>query len=217
MGNDSQATVMLHVVLASRNVGKAREFARLLGPDLSVDVLPETISLPEETGTSFAENAELKAQSAFATLGGTVAVLADDSGLEVDALEGRPGVRSARFAGEAADDSDNVARLLQELEGSGERGAQFVCELVLLAPPASTAPISGCDGMLIVNARGVLRGEIEHEPRGTQGFGYDPVFRPQGWDVTLAEAGAEDKDAVSHRGNAARALVARLRELDILG
>lgn len=206
----------LQVVLASRNAGKAREFARLLGPEIQVEALPAVVTLPEETGVTFAENAELKARAVFAELGGAAAVLADDSGLEVDGLGGRPGVRSARYAGETAGDRDNVALLLRELDEVEERGAQFVCELVMLIPSArDTSSRSGGEA-LMVRVRGVLRGVIEREPRGTRGFGYDPVFRPCGWHVTLAEASGVDKDRVSHRGSAARTLLARVRELGVL-
>ena len=121
------------MVVATRNRGKAEEFGRLLGEGISVAPLPDTVRLPEETGATFAENAMLKALGAFAALGGTVPVLADDSGLEVDALGGDPGVRSARYAGDAATDEENVALLLSRLGGRGERTARFVCALVLVA------------------------------------------------------------------------------------
>lgn len=198
---------MIDAVLASGNRGKAEELTRLLHPLVRVSPLPAGISLPEETGTTFLENARLKAEAAFQALGGRAAVLADDSGLEVDALQGQPGVMSARYAGEKARDEDNVQRLLAALRGRSDRSARFVCELVLLLPAsASAAP-------LWLRARGTLEGEIGQEPRGGNGFGYDPVFIPRGWSHTIAECSSQEKDAVSHRGAAARDLLAQLAPL----
>ena len=187
------------LVLASANPGKAGEFARLLGDRVRVGPLPTGLELPAETGTSFAENARLKARAAFDALGGRIAVLADDSGLEVDALAGRPGVLSARYAGEHAGNRANIAKLLADLMGVAERRARFVCVLVVLLPGGREA-----------SARGTLEGEVTLEPQGVGGFGYDPVFRPLGWERTLAEASGEEKDAVSHRGDAVRRLLAQL-------
>jgi len=189
------------VVLASANAGKAKEFDRLLAGAVQVEPMPAWIVLPEETGTTFAENACLKARSVFEVLRGGSAVLADDSGLEVAALGGRPGVTSARFAGEKATDAENVAKLLRELAGCEERSARFVCRLCLVLQ----------DGAKI-EAGGVSQGTIVESPRGSGGFGYDPVFQPAGWALTLAEASPADKDQVSHRGAAARALLSELRE-----
>lgn len=193
------------VVLATGNSGKVREFDRLLAEAFEVLPLPAGVSLPEETGLSFAANARLKAQTVFRALGGARAVLADDSGLEVAALGGRPGIFSARFAGEDATDEQNVARLLSELDASSDRKAQFVCALCLVLP-AEQAPAEG----LLVEVEGFTRGVITAAPRGEDGFGYDPVFLPDGWLLTLAEAAPADKDAVSHRGAAARALLEHL-------
>lgn len=203
----------VRVVLASGNAGKAREFERLLAP-VRVDPLPYDILLPEETGRTFAENAELKARAVFAQLNGTVAVLADDSGLEVRALGGRPGVLSARYAGDTASDHENVALLLRELEGAVDRSARFVCELVLLVPGPA---VVGGNEPLVVRARGTAEGTVETAPRGTEGFGYDPVFRPLGWVRTLAEVDPATKDLVSHRAAAARVLVDHMRALGLLG
>jgi XTP/dITP diphosphohydrolase len=186
------------IVLATGNAGKAREFGRLLAGGRSVEPLPAGITLPEETGQTFAANALLKAEWVFAALGGRIAVLADDSGLEVSALGGRPGVLSARFAGPAATDQEKVARLLDELGGCDDRAARFVCCLCLLRPGDR------------IQVEGVTEGVITSAPRGEDGFGYDPVFQPLGWEVTLAEAAPEDKDRVSHRGAAARTLLAAL-------
>lgn len=193
----------LVVVLATGNAGKAREFDRLLEPVLSVEALPPGVILPPETGQTFYENARLKAQSVFAALEGQTAVLADDSGLEVGALQGRPGLQSARFAGKGATDSENVAKLLGELEGSDDRWARFVCSLVLLLPSEPGDGGSACE----VAVEGYSEGSITRVPRGADGFGYDPVFQPNGWKNTLAEATPEEKDHVSHRGAAARALL----------
>lgn len=190
---------MLEAVLASRNQGKAAELTRLLWPVVNVVPLPAEISLPAETGTTFLENACLKAEAAFEALGGRTAVVADDSGLEVDALHGRPGVLSARFAGETASDQDNVERLLAAMLGQAQRTARFVCELVMLLPPAD-------GGRRSLRARGLLEGTLTTEARGEYGFGYDPIFVPVGWARTIAEGSAEDKDAISHRAAAARSL-----------
>jgi len=195
------------VILASRNRGKAREFERLLESAFHVGLLPSEVELPEETGRTFAENALLKAEAVFAALGGKSAVLADDSGLEVAALGGRPGVFSARYAGETAADEDNVNKLLGELAGEPAREARFVCALCLLLP-AGADVATGSPRR--IEAEGFSEGAIVAAPRGTDGFGYDPVFQPAGWTITLAEADPRAKDLVSHRGAAARALLDRL-------
>ena len=152
----------------------------------------------------------------FHALGGAEAVLADDSGLEVTALGGRPGIYSARFASEHATDADNVARLLAELAGAADRSARFVCALCLVMPSVAggglSAPADPRKGVAAescgrLEVEGVTAGTITLEPRGSDGFGYDPVFQPDGWEMTLAETSPEDKDGVSHRGAAARALL----------
>lgn len=194
------------MVLATGNAGKVREFDRLLAGVIDVRPLPEGVALPPETGDTFAANARLKAESVFHALGGDRAVLADDSGLEVAALGGRPGIFSARFAGKRASDAENVAKLLRELEAASERNARFVCALCLIVP-------GGCGGgpgappWRSMEVEGVTNGLITLAPRGDDGFGYDPVFQPEGWDATLAETSPADKDSVSHRGAAARALL----------
>lgn len=199
------------IVLASRNAGKAREFERLFHGRFQVHALPAEVVLPEETGETFRDNALLKAEAAFAALGCRTAVLADDSGLEVRALGGRPGVQSARYAGEHATDHDNVSKLLRELRGVEDRRASFVCWLCLLLPEeGAAAPVR-------VEARGEAEGAIEQTARGGDGFGYDPVFRPTGWRQTLAEATPQAKDSLSHRGAAARVLLATLEERGLIG
>ena len=203
----------MQVVLATRNLGKAREFGRLLGDAFIIEVLPEGIELPPEDGLTFRENARKKAEAVYAALGGKKAVLADDSGLEVDALGGQPGVRSARFAGDGASDKDNVDKLLREMVGRTDRSARFVCALCLVLPPeeGDESPTG-----LVVEASGVCTGTLTERPRGGQGFGYDPIFVPGGWELTLAEASSEQKDAVSHRGAAVRALLASLRQKGLM-
>lgn len=200
------------VVLATGNAGKVREFNRLLAGAFEVRPLPPEIQLPPETGTTFAANARIKAEAVFRGLDGAQAVLADDSGLEVTALAGRPGIFSARFAGPGASDADNVAKLLAELPGTSDRSARFVCALCLVMPgrPPDAGADPGGDPSALVEVLGITEGTITLAPRGWDGFGYDPVFQPAGWDLTLAEASPADKDRVSHRGAAVRALLACL-------
>lgn len=191
------------VVLASSNPGKLRELAALLAP-LSLSLVPQDelgISPVPETGTTFLENALLKARHAAAHA--RLPALADDSGLEVDALGGRPGVRSARFAGEGASDEENLERLLGELLSVADPGrrARYECVIVLVRSADDPQPLI---------ARGRWEGCIARQRRGSGGFGYDPVFVPGGSDRTAAELSAQQKDAVSHRGRAVRELVAML-------
>jgi XTP/dITP diphosphohydrolase len=208
-------TRSLPVVLATGNNGKVREFNRLLAGEVGVEPLPAGVELPEETGDTFAANARLKAEGVFEALGGRVAVLADDSGLEVRALGGRPGMMSARFAGPHATDKDNVAKLLRELNGRTDRDARFVCHLCFLAPASGDSRANG-GSPEHVEVSGATSGTITTSARGDDGFGYDPVFQPHGWAHTLAEASPAEKDGVSHRGQAARALLAALRERGLL-
>lgn len=191
----------MRLVAATRNRGKAEEFGRLLGGGFVLEPLPESVPLPEETGSTFVENATLKARAVFAALAEETAVLADDSGLIALALGDRPGVRSARYAGPSADDAQNVARLLEDLLGIDDRRARFVCALVLVLPGAG-----------LVAVEGSLRGTITTEPRGRLGFGYDPVFVPEGWTHTLAEVPGATKDTVSHRARAVARVLEVLRE-----
>jgi XTP/dITP diphosphohydrolase len=191
-------------VLASSNPGKLREFAALLAP-FSLQLVKQAelgIHPAAETGTTFQANALLKAR--HAARHARLPALADDSGLEVDALGGRPGVRSARFAGEAAGDEENLRHLLAELEGvpAERRQARYRCVIVWLRSAADEAPLI---------ARGSWEGRIAPSPRGRGGFGYDPVFVPEGGQRSAAEFTAAEKNAVSHRARAAAALVAMLR------
>lgn len=201
------------VVLASGNAGKQRELLALLAP-LGVEVLLQSafgIEPPEETGSTFEANALLKARHAAA--GARLPALADDSGLEVDALAGRPGVRSARFAGEGATDAQNNAKLLAELAGiaAPARTARYRCVIALVRDPEDASPLL---------ASGSWEGLIATAPRGTGGFGYDPLFVPdvlapagernvQG--ITAAEMDPAAKNAVSHRARALQALLGQLR------
>ncbi len=196
----------MKIILATRNEGKLAELRRILGQallDLEVE-LASAVDLGlrevDETGETFEENALIKARSAVAATG--LPALADDSGLVVDQLEGMPGVRSARFAGPIADDEANLRLLLERLLGMPGRSARFVCVAALVAP----------DGREWT-AEGVLDGHIVDEPRGEGGFGYDPVFQPVGELRTTAEMSGEEKNAISHRGRAFRAIRPAIAEL----
>lgn len=195
----------MRVVLATANAGKHRELQALLAPlGLSIELQSSFgIEPPTESGASFRENALLKARHA-ADLTGLPAI-ADDSGLEVDALGGRPGVHSARYAGEGASDAANIRKLLDEMRGipDAQRTARYRCVIVLVRDAAAGAPLV---------ADGVWEGRILHEPRGAGGFGYDPVFEVPGTGRSAAELSAAEKNALSHRGQALRALAARLQE-----
>jgi XTP/dITP diphosphohydrolase len=189
-------------ILATANPHKVRELSDILaaaGADVALEPLPEGVAMPEETGTTFLANARLKARAVLAATGH--AALADDSGLEVDALGGEPGVFSARYAGVdgASADAANNAKLLAELAGihGPNRRARFRCVLVLAAP-----------GVPEVVAQGAIEGFILPELRGPGGFGYDPLFQPEGDSRSLAEYAPEEKNRVSHRGQAARQLLA---------
>ena len=175
--------------LASRNENKLRELARALAEwDLS---LLEADEFPPEEGASYYENALTKARFGRAVRGSASWIVGEDSGIEVEALGGGPGVTSARFAR-----GDPVGRLLQELEGVEDRRARYVCELVCLSPDHEE-----------FRGTGVLRGRIAEEPRGSEGFGYDPIFVPEGETRTVAELGNDWKAEHSHRAHAARALL----------
>jgi XTP/dITP diphosphohydrolase len=190
------------VVLATRNQHKIRELARILAPyDIEL-VSPEDLPDVAETGATFAENALLKARE-IASVTGLVAV-ADDSGLVVDALNGMPGVLSARWAGRHGDDAANLELVLAQIADVPDerRTAAFVCAAAAVAPSGAEVVVEGrVDGFLL------------RSPRGSGGFGYDPIFVPLGSTQTTAEMTAEEKDALSHRGKAFRALAPQLTEL----
>ena len=188
---------MHQLLLATRNPHKTREFAEILGAGFDVHDLADAVELPvvEETGLTFEANAALKAVEASKHFQGLV--VADDSGLEVDALDGAPGIYSARYAGEHASGAANVARLLGELAecAPGLRSARFRCSLALAQA-----------GTLLETFDGVIEGTIVDTPRGRGGFGYDPVFQPHGFDQTFGELSAVEKSRISHRAQAIRAL-----------
>ena len=192
----------MRLILASRNEHKLRELGQLIPFEL--DPLPDEIELPPETGTTFADNALGKARAA-ATATGRPAI-ADDSGIEAAALNGAPGVWSARFAGDHASDEENLAKLLHDVPRDGDRRVAYVCVLVYVEPGGREELVHGrCEGTLAL------------EPRGNGGFGYDPAFIPDdypGDERTMAELSPDEKDAISHRGRAARELATKLRELD---
>lgn len=190
------------VVLATNNAKKLAELRRVVGDDVEVLALADTTPYPEpaETERSFEGNALLKARACVAATG--LPALADDSGLEVDVLNGMPGVRSARWAGAHGDDRANLELLLRQVDDvpDGERGARFVCALALVLP----------DGTEHVERR-AWEGRLATAPVGENGFGYDPVFLPDGaGGRTAAELEPADKDAVSHRGQAVRAMASTL-------
>ena len=193
----------MKVVLASSNPGKLSELRALLKPAGLQVVAQDALGVepPEETGTTFVENALIKARAACAATG--LPALADDSGVVVDALGGAPGVRSARYAGDGASDADNLARLLDELAGFDppERGAAFVCAIVYLRHAHDPCPIL-CEGL--------WKGRILDAPRGAGGFGYDPVFFVETLNRTAAELSRAEKNTVSHRGQALAQLLDRL-------
>jgi XTP/dITP diphosphohydrolase len=195
---------MDQLVIATRNAGKMREFRSLLQP-----LEAEVISLAdldistefEESGATFAENARLKAIECSRLT--RLPVMADDSGLEVGSLGGRPGIHSARYAGPGASDADRVRKLLSELEGTAARDARFVCSLALAQ-----------DGVLILEAEGECRGVIAQEPRGSNGFGYDPVFYFPKLCKTYAELSSEEKNLHSHRAHAVASLLSKIANHD---
>ena len=196
----------MKIVLASGNPGKLRELAELLAPH-GLRVLPQSafgLETPPETGTTFRENALLKARHVSRLTG--LPALADDSGIEVDALQGRPGVYSARYAGEGASDAENLQKLLAELQSVPEdaRTARYRCVMALVRGAQDPEPLL---------AEGTWSGRILRVPRGTGGFGYDPVFLPEGLERTAAELAPAHKNALSHRGQALRALADRVGAL----
>ena len=188
---------MKQVVIATKNKGKAKDFEALFTPlgyevVTMFDVAPEMEI--EETGTTFEENAVLKAETLSKALG--TIVIADDSGLAVDALDGAPGVYSARYAGDH-DDEANIVKVLENLKGLPEekRAARFMCALAIAGPELETTTVFGsCEGVIL------------EEKRGTNGFGYDPIFFVPALDRAMAELTPEEKGAISHRGNAIRKL-----------
>lgn len=192
----------MELVLATRNVHKTREFGELLGAQFTITDLVSltSIVLPEEAGRTFEENAALKAVSVSKNV--DKLVIADDSGLEVDALGGAPGIFSARYAGQNALDAANVEKLLGELRTATNRSARFRCVIALAH-----------NGKLLATFGGVVEGRITDFPRGNAGFGYDPIFQPLGFEQTFAEMPPELKNRISHRGKAVAALRENLVEI----
>jgi len=194
---------MQRIVLASNNPGKVREIGQMLA-DFDMQVLPQSdfdISEVEETGLTFVENAILKARNAAKQSG--LPAIADDSGLEVDALKGAPGIYSARYAGAGASDEQNLQKLLEDLKdvSEAERTARFQCLMVFMRHANDPTPLI---------CQGTWEGIITFEPRGKHGFGYDPVFFVPEQQCTSAELPPATKNQLSHRGQALRALVAAL-------
>ncbi|MGX2960780.1 XTP/dITP diphosphatase [Peribacillus sp. JNUCC 23] len=193
---------MKTVIIATKNKGKAKEFESLFhSRGFQVQTLLDIEDAPdvEETGTTFEENAILKAEAISKMLGQFV--IADDSGLIVDALDGRPGVYSARYAGEAKSDAANTEKVLEELKDVPEdkRTARFYCALALASPNQETITVSGS-----------VEGRITNEPKGTNGFGYDPVFYVKEKGKTMAELKSNEKNEISHRANALHVLEGKL-------
>lgn len=188
----------MRVVLATRNDHKVDEVSRILraeGVDIELIPLPDHAPDVAETESTFAGNALLKARSAAEVTG--LPAIADDSGLCVDALHGMPGVLSARWSGRHGDDAANLALLLAQMSEvpDSRRGAQFVCAAAWVIPDVGEHVVEG-----------VLEGSLAREARGSNGFGYDPIFIPQAYALTLAELRPHEKDAISHRGQALRTL-----------
>ena len=195
-GSENHANILPHPLLVStRNAHKVGEIRAILGPDFLVSDLSVLKDFPEveETGTTFEENATLKAVAASMVFEGWV--IADDSGLEVDALELEPGVYSARYAGPDATDADNNRKLLKELEGKTDRTGRFRCVIVMARAGRKLAAFSGA-----------VEGRILTAPQGGSGFGYDPLFVPDGYEESFGVLPSEVKNRLSHRGEALRKL-----------
>ncbi|BBN80476.1 non-canonical purine NTP pyrophosphatase [Pseudoalteromonas sp. A25] len=190
------------IVLATGNQGKVKELASMLS-ELNIEVLPQSqFNVPDvaETGTTFVENAIIKARHAAKVSG--LPAIADDSGLEVDALDGAPGVYSARYAGDDATDQSNIDKLLNDLEGQTQRTARFWCVLVYMRHADDPTP-------LICQAS--WDGEITTQQQGREGFGYDPIFFVPQLNCTSAELSKDEKNAISHRGQALKILAKQLQ------
>lgn len=192
---------MKEVIIATKNPGKAREFEHIFASrGIEVRTLLDFPEIPDvdETGSTFEENAILKAEAVSQALGKMV--IGDDSGLMVDALEGRPGIYSARYAGEPKNDQNNTDKVLSELKGlpDEKRSARFYCALAVAVPGQETITVSGtCEGRIL------------EEQRGTNGFGYDPVFYVPEKGLAMAELSSDEKNKISHRANA-------LKKLDVV-
>ena len=189
----------MKIIAATKNKNKLREFGEILNGFEIISQEDAGIDIDvEETGTTFEENSMLKAKAIFDATG--IAAIADDSGLCVDALGGEPGVYSARYGGEGYDDSGRVQLLLKNMQNvpDDKRTARFVCAITLV----------GADG--VITARGECEGKIDYEPKGENGFGYDPVFFVEKYGKTMAEVSPEEKNAISHRGKALKIFAQKL-------
>lgn len=200
---------MFQILAATNNRGKLREFQNLLADyrdELEVIGPNEVGGIPdvEETGTTFEENACLKALSASNSAG--MMAFADDSGLVVEALNGEPGIRSARYAGEGGTDEDKINKLLDNLKNCENRNARFVCVIAIAA-----------EGEIVSTFTGEIKGTITDSPCGTNGFGYDPVFIPEGFEKTFGELGASVKQKISHRSRAIRKAIEFCEDMADLG
>ena len=197
-------------MIASGNAGKVREIGQLL-QDLALEVLPQSdFNVPdiEETGLTFVENALLKARNASQHTG--LPAIADDSGIAVDVLQGRPGIYSARFAGVGASDMDNLEKLIDMVKpfAEEERTARFICSMVYLRHEHDPMPVI---------AEGVWQGQLVTDPKGEYGFGYDPIFYVSSHQCTSAELSPEIKNTLSHRGQALMQLLVKLNEIYSIG
>lgn len=195
---------MSNIVLASGNKGKLREFAQLLAP-LNIEIVPQSelqVVEAEETGLSFVENAILKARNACMQTG--LPAISDDSGIEVDALQGAPGIYSSRYAGSNASDQDNIDTLLAAIKDvpEAERSARFQCVVVYMRHAKDPTPLI---------CQGTWHGQIMLQPSGDGGFGYDPIFFVAETETSAAELSPEQKHAVSHRGQAMRRFIAEFQ------
>ena len=194
----------MKIIAATKNKNKLREFGEILKGFEIISQEEAGVDIDvEETGTTFEENSYLKAKAIYDITG--ITTIADDSGLCVNALNGEPGVYSARYGGEGYDDKGRVQLLLKNMKDvpNEERTARFVCVITLV----------GDEGVL--TARGECEGRIDYEPKGENGFGYDPVFYVDRFEKTLAEVTPEEKNSVSHRGNAIKAFAEKLKALEI--
>ncbi|WP_077327278.1 XTP/dITP diphosphatase [Virgibacillus siamensis] len=184
---------MKDIIIATKNAGKAKEFKTFFAKydvkAVSLLDLTESMEDVEETGSTFEENAALKAETISNRM--NTPVLADDSGLMIDALDGHPGIYSARYAGEPKNDQANLEKVLDELDGVEDRTARFVCVLAVKIPGQDT-----------FFKRGECEGNLTTEPKGENGFGYDPIFVPEGYTKTMAQLSAEEKNQISHRKHA---------------
>ena len=198
---------MKQIVLASGNKGKLKEFSEMFN-QFNIEMLPQSqfnVGDVAETGTTFIENAIIKARHAAAIT--NMPAIADDSGLEVDVLEGAPGIYSARYSGEGAKEQDNYLKLLNALEGKADRQARFQCVLVYMRHAKDPSPII---------CQASWEGTIALAPQGEQGHGYDPIFIPEQQSCTAAQLTAEQKNAVSHRGKALEKLLELMKQQGVL-